>query len=466
MVMDGSVEARTTRANPSEPDPSPWRALAEGRIGQVVGGRLKLERVLGVGGTAAVYAARHRNGRALAVKILHPAFAHQPNIRQRFLAEGYAANKVDHPDAVAILDEGEDAEGNVFIVMELLQGESLLERLKARGPLAKAEVVSIALSVLDVLAQAHDRGVVHRDIKPGNLFQTDTGAIKVLDFGIARVQGGSGEFSTHPGSTLGTPAFMAPELAAGRLEELDALTDLWAVGATMFQLLTGETVHPSETDARLIVLAATRAPRSLGSLRPELEPWLIKVVDRALAFERRARWPNARAMSAALFEPAQREGMISGARSVAVDANETAPEMALPPSRPAPHPRLHGAVGWALVSLLVLGFFGSVLALQHEDHSTPTKKSAVPPPEQPPTQVASGARAPSEIEALPSAREEPPLASSGGSTNAPPLPPSSNLPTVKVPRPLATVRLPRVASSAPSLAPASPSSNPLFFPNQ
>lgn len=464
MVMEGTVDARTTPADQPEPDLDPWRALAQGRIGQVVGGRLLLERVLGVGGTASVYAARHRNGRSLAVKVLHSAFSHHPNIRQRFLLEGYAANKVDHPDAVAILDEGEDEQGNVFIVMELLHGQSLLERLNAHGPLAKGEVISIALRVLDVLGQAHDRGVVHRDIKPGNLFQTEEGAIKVLDFGIARVEGGPGAFSTRPGTTLGTPAFMAPELAAGRLGELDALTDLWAVGATMFQLLTGETVHPSDTDTQLIVLAATRPPRSLATLRPDLEPWLVKVVDRALAFERRARWPNARAMSAALSEPALRDGLIRE-QSRAASENETAPEMALPPSRPAPNQRLHGALGWALALLVVLGAVGALLAMQHTDGYAPTKTSAVAPPDRAPTQVVSGMTPPSETRTIetsvggapPSVGAGPSLSASTPSLSAPP--PSRS---ARSPKPHADAPRPNVA---PATAPAQPN-NPLFFPSQ
>jgi len=444
------VEARTTRAGEPGHDDDPWLVLARSRIGQVVGGRLKLERVLGVGGTASVYAARHRNGRALAVKLLHPAFSHQPNIRQRFLAEGYAANKVDHPDAVAILDEGEDDEGNVFIVMELLRGESLLERLRVQGPLPQSEVISIALRVLDVLGQAHERGVVHRDIKPGNLFQTEEGTIKVLDFGIARVEGGRDGFSTRPGTTLGTPAFMAPELAAGRLEDLDALTDLWALGATMFQLLTGETVHPSDTDTQLIVLAATRPPRSLGALRPDLEPWLIKVVDRALAFERRARWPNARAMSAALSEPALRAGLISAQPNTALgpSSHETAPEMALTPSRPAPRQRVHGALGWSLALLLLLGVVVSVLAAQHRNGYVPTKTSAVAPPERAPTEVVSGANAPSV------ARDE---GFDGGAR-----------PSLSAARPLSSARPPKPHLSAPRPPAARPvqPNNPLFFPAQ
>jgi len=470
MVMEGTVESRTTRADQPEHDANPWRVLAQSRIGQMVGGRLHLERVLGVGGTASVYAARHRNGRTFAVKILHPVFSHEPNIRQRFLAEGYAANKVDHPDAVAVLDEGEDAEGNVFIVMELLRGKSLLERLRACGPLDRADVISIGLRVLDVLGQAHDRGVVHRDIKPGNLFETEEGAIKVLDFGIARVEGGpgAGSFSTRPGTTLGTPAFMAPELAAGRLEELDALTDLWALGATMFQLLTGETVHPSNTDNQLIVLAATRPPRSLATLRPDLEPWLVKVVDRALSFERRARWPNARAMSAALSEPALREGLIRVSPSAAPQPNDTAPEMSLPPSRPAPRQRLHGALGWALALLLLAFAVGSMLALRHADGYPPTKTSAVAPPEQAPTQVVSGVAPPVEARNI--------QTSSGGAPtlNGPVPPPSAIMPALSArpaplarPSPKAHADAPRLeAPRAPASAPATPPKNPLFFPSQ
>ncbi|HKO53973.1 MAG TPA: protein kinase [Polyangiaceae bacterium] len=460
------MEARTTRATEPEHDAEPWRVLAQARVGQMVGGRLRLERVLGIGGTASVYAARHRNGRALAVKVLHSAFSHHPNIRQRFLAEGYAANKVDHPDAVAILDEGEDSEGNIFIVMELLRGESLLERLRAHGPLPRGEVISIALRVLDVLARAHDRGVVHRDIKPGNLFQTETGAIKVLDFGIARVEGGPGAFSTRPGTTLGTPAFMAPELAAGRLEQLDALTDLWALGATMFQLLTGETVHPFDADLQLIVLAATRPARSLASLRPDLEPWLVKVVDRTLAFDRQARWPNARAMSAALSEPAMREGLISVQPNAASDANDTAPEMSLPPSRPAPRQRLHGALGWALALLLALGAVSSVLAIQYRVPLARTKTSAVAPPEQAPTQVVSGVTPPSESRNI-----EPAIASAVPSPSAGAPSASGSTPLLRAPRSLPAIRPLKAhslapAKSSPPQAPAASANNPLFFPNQ
>ena len=368
MVMKGTVEASPVDSANAPSAVDSWQKLAESRVGQVIGGRMTLERVLGVGGTASVYAARHRNGRALAVKILHPEYAHHSAIRQRFLAEGYAANRVDHPDAVAILDEGEDADGTVFIVMELLRGRTVLERLLSEGPLPVAAVASIAQSVLSVLAHAHERGVVHRDVKPSNIFATDEGRTLLLDFGIARVQEGESAFLTRPGSTLGTPAFMAPELAAGRLDELDALTDLWAVGATMFQLLTAQVVHPSRNDNELLVLAATEPARSLATLRPDLDVRLVRVVDRALSFQRGDRWPNARAMSAALaLASGPHSVLTSPARTPVLEQTATAPEMAMPASRPAP--AAGNGMFWSLGVLLTIAGAGTVLVLRAAAHT-------------------------------------------------------------------------------------------------
>ena len=144
-----------------------------------------------MGGMASVYVATHRNGNRVAIKVLHPAFAEQPEAKSRFLEEGYVANKVGHVNAVTVLDDDEMDDGTPFLVMELLDGESLEERLKKRNVLAPTAVLYIADKVLDVLASAHDKGIVHRDIKPANIFMTRDGGVKVLDFGLARsVKGG------------------------------------------------------------------------------------------------------------------------------------------------------------------------------------------------------------------------------------------------------------------------------------
>jgi serine/threonine protein kinase len=161
----------------------------------------------------------------------------------------------------------------------------------------------IASSVLEVLAAAHEHGVVHRDVKPGNIFVTRDGRVKLLDFGVARVGERLGvSVITQAGSAVGTPEFMAPEQAAGRIEEIDALTDVWAVGATMFQLLSRRLVHEGALGHSAVIIAATRAAPPLRSVVPNVPAELARVVDRALSFERGARWPNARAMRKALLE--------------------------------------------------------------------------------------------------------------------------------------------------------------------
>ena len=155
--------------------------------------------------------------------------------------------------------------------------------------------------VLSVLSAAHARGIVHRDLKPENLFITREGKVKVLDFGLARPREGS-PTQTKAGTVFGTPAFMAPEQALGRTSEVDALSDLWAVGATAFLLLTGRLVHQSPTSAGMLALSATEPAPAIASVAHDIPPILGKIVDRALSFDKAARWPTARAMRAALLD--------------------------------------------------------------------------------------------------------------------------------------------------------------------
>ena len=246
-----------------------------------------------------VYVATHRNQKQFAVKMLHPELSLRQDIRDRFLREGYAANSVKHPGAVAVLDEDTAEDGAAFLVMELLEGAPVEELWERRGQrLPAGYVLGIAHELLDVLAAAHGKGIIHRDIKPANLFLTFEGQVKVLDFGIARVRdlmANSGQV-TGTGMLLGTPAFMPPEQALAKTSEIDALTDVWAVGATMFTLFTGRSVHEGDTAPQLIVkVATTRAP-SLSAVCPDAPAPLVAVVDRALEFEKGARWGSASAM--------------------------------------------------------------------------------------------------------------------------------------------------------------------------
>jgi serine/threonine-protein kinase len=269
-------------------------------VGRMLCGKWRLEHLLGSGGMSSVYAAVHRNGKRVAIKVLNGELTGNRRVRDRFVREGYIANRVGHEGTVTILDD--DADGDlVFLVMELLEGETLSARARRLGGLPVEEVTFAADGVLSVLAAAHASGIVHRDVKPENVFLTRTGQVKLLDFGIAKLREVSVNMSeTRHGSALGTPGFMAPEQARGRWTEVDARTDLWAMGATMFRLLTGRTVHVGETANEAMIAAATVPAPSLGELRPELSADLVALVDRALAFEPPARWQSALDMQAHL----------------------------------------------------------------------------------------------------------------------------------------------------------------------
>ena len=214
-------------------------------LGTVLRGKYRLDRVLGIGGMAVVYAATHRNQKRFAVKVLHTELSMRQDIRARFLREGYAANTVDHPGAVAVLDDDVSEDGAAFLVMELLEGASVEHLWEKHGyTLPVGAALTIAHQLMEILAAAHAKAIVHRDIKPANLFVTREGQLKVLDFGIARVRDAaiSGAQATGTGLVLGTPAFMSPEQALAKSQEIDARTDVWAAGATLFTLLSGRNV--------------------------------------------------------------------------------------------------------------------------------------------------------------------------------------------------------------------------------
>jgi len=273
---------------------------AQTRLGQLVLDKWRLDRLIGVGGMAAVFEATHRNGNRVAIKILHADLASFDEIRERFLAEGYAANRVSHSGVVTVRDEGTTHDGAVFLVMDLLRGQTLAERLEDRSaPLSVGEVLEICWQLLDVLVHAHHRGIVHRDIKPENVFLTTDGRVRLLDFGIARIESAKRTHATEPGTTLGTPAFMSPEQALGHWQELDGRSDLWSLGATMYLLLSGQPVREPGTVTEQLLGAMTRPVPSLGEVSA-LPRSVITVVDRALAFDREARYPDARSMQLAV----------------------------------------------------------------------------------------------------------------------------------------------------------------------
>lgn len=275
---------------------------ARARVGRVLKEKWRLDALLGVGGMAAVYSATHRNAKQVAIKMLHPELCIDDDVKTRFLREGYVANTVGHLGAVSVLDDDVTEDGAVFLVMELLDGETVEARAqRSGGRLPLADVLSIADQLLDVLTAAHAKGMVHRDLKPENLFLTRSGELKVLDFGIARLKELSNRSNaTRSGVTMGTPAFMSPEQARGLWDQVDARTDIWAVGACMFTLLTGKCVHEGRTPNELLLRAMTAPAPALATVLPEVASNIASLVDRALSFEKTARWADARAMQIAL----------------------------------------------------------------------------------------------------------------------------------------------------------------------
>jgi serine/threonine-protein kinase len=252
----------------------------------------------------AVYEATHRNGRRAAIKVLHTRFARDPEVRKRFLREGYVANKIGHPGAVAILDDDTAEDGSPYLVMELLEGESLagwLQRVGGRLPVN--EVLAVAGQVLEVLVAAHGNGIVHRDLKPANVFVTRAGHAKLLDFGLARIRDGAlSLIPTAQGVVMGTAGYMAPEQARGTPDQIDARSDLFSIGAVIFRAMSGKRIHEKQTAFDMTVAAMKDQAPSLATVLPEAGPLLVAAVDRALAFDKSARWQDARALRAAYDE--------------------------------------------------------------------------------------------------------------------------------------------------------------------
>jgi serine/threonine-protein kinase len=287
---------------------------SQARVGTVLNDKWTLEKLLGIGGMGAVYEGRHRNGARAAVKVLHMQLAREAHFRERFLREGYAANKVDHPGAVKVSDDdvihSGPSDGSAYIVMELLTGESLQDRFNRKSLIAEREFLLVAICVLDVLESAHKNGVIHRDLKPENIFLLDEASadvvaattsggprVKVLDFGLARLIDSAG--STIHGVALGTPSFMSPEQAAGDGRDIDGRADLFSLAATGFRIIAGRRVHEGAQHpvVQIANMATLPAPK-IKTVAPHVSTPLARVVDRALQFKREDRHADAAEMRA------------------------------------------------------------------------------------------------------------------------------------------------------------------------
>ncbi|WP_437939102.1 protein kinase domain-containing protein [Sorangium sp. So ce341] len=328
---------------PSEVSDAPdEKQRARARVGMTLKNKWRIDALLGVGGMASVYAATHRNGSRAALKILHAEFARDVGIRDRFLREGYVANKIDHPGRVAILDDDITEQDEPFLVMELLDGETVQQLWKRKSrKLPVAEALWIAGEVLKTLESFHGEGIVHRDLKPANIFITKDNVVKLLDFGVARLRGAPGD-KTKAGTALGTPSFMAPEQAMGLTEGVDGRADLFSIGATLYAVLSGQRLHQGRSDNEAFILAATTPAPSLARIAPELPASVIGLVDKALAWDRRNRFDSAAQMRQEVLRVLEEIGASVPRRPAPTSTRRPPPDDSptavgmRPPEEPAP----------------------------------------------------------------------------------------------------------------------------------
>lgn len=256
--------------------------------------RYELRGVLGRGGMAEVHDGWDtRLSRPVAVKVLHRALNADPDMRRRFEDEARSAAALNHPNIVAVHDCGEH-DGAPFIVMERLPGRTLHDDI-AMGPMPPERVRAMLNDVLGALACAHAAGIVHRDIKPGNVLVSPAGVMKVADFGIAKTAGAA---LTATGQIVGTMAYMSPERVAGA--PASAADDLYAVGVMGYEALTGQRPYPQENLAALLRAILDTPPPPIGAMRPDIDPMLAAGIDRAMCRDPNQRFSNAEQMRAAL----------------------------------------------------------------------------------------------------------------------------------------------------------------------
>ena len=373
-------------------------------VGRVLADKYRLDAELGAGGMGVVLRGVHLvTGRAIAVKILR---ADDDESARRFLREARIAAALDHPNVVGVLDFGTTEDGLAFQVLELLEGESLRERLE-RGPLSPTRTLELALPLLHALEAAHVRDVVHRDLKPGNVFlaRNKHGRIvpKLLDFGIARVRGpvraavATGPIptpTTQAGMILGTPAYMSPEQARG--EAVTKASDLFSFGAMLFECVTGEVpfdgVNPNVVMARIVLERARR----VGDVAPAVPDGIARAIDVALCPEPKDRPPSAAALASLLRAGAEAAGLAVPAVGTS-DCAEEDPELAttlvhtprrpepvpapsVEPARPRrPSPSAHASTHLWAVALLGLFVLTATIAFVWTRHqSAPSGEAAAP----------------------------------------------------------------------------------------
>jgi eukaryotic-like serine/threonine-protein kinase len=306
-------------------------------IGRLIGGRYRLIAPLGEGGMATIWRALDEQlDREVAIKLLREQYGADPGFAARFRQEARAAGSLSHPNIVPVYDYGTDADGTQFIVMQLVEGDDLATILRERGSLDTDEAVRIALGVASALEAAHRRGLVHRDVKPGNILLTDDGDVKVTDFGIARAVAEAS--MTVTGTTLGSVHYFSPEQARG--DEVTGASDVYALGIVLYEMLSGRRPFEGDSAAGVALKRLNEDPAPPESIRP-VPSGLSAIVMRALQREPRDRFPDAGSFGEALrvwqkdpsAAAAVAASAAAGAAGVAAAAGSPPPPKApIPPS--------------------------------------------------------------------------------------------------------------------------------------
>ena len=291
--------------------------MANHTIGQgaLVGQRLghcRIAEKIGAGGTGEVYRAHEDHlDREVAIKVLTPGTLADEHSRKRFRREALTLSKLNHPN-IATIHDFDTQQGVDFLVMEYIPGIALSEKLAAR-PLPEKEVVALATQLAEGLSAAHEHEVVHRDIKPGNLRITTDGRVKILDFGLAKLRASAvaspaSETVSESYSIAGTLPYMAPEQVLGG--EIDARTDLYAAGAVLYEMATGQRAFPTVDASHLTAAILRRSPRPAGSLNPRLSPELSRIIGKCLEKEPEDRYQSAKELAIDLRR--LQSGVVSG----------------------------------------------------------------------------------------------------------------------------------------------------------